>query len=55
MRPLQPRHPTHGNVRSAGIEGYKGGVSMMRAAFPDLFLDVQDIVAEADRTRFVTH
>ena len=38
-----------------GIEGYKGGVSMMRAAFPDLFLDVQDIVAEADRTRFATH
>lgn len=32
-----------------GIEGYKGGVSMMRAAFRDLVLDVQDIVAEADR------
>jgi predicted ester cyclase len=32
-----------------GIEGYKGGVSMMRAAFPDLVLDVGDVIAESDR------
>jgi len=32
-----------------GIEGYKGRVSMMRAAFPDLVCDVQDLIAEADR------
>jgi steroid delta-isomerase-like uncharacterized protein len=32
-----------------GIEGYKVGVSMMRAAFPDLFLDVQDVIAEGDQ------
>jgi steroid delta-isomerase-like uncharacterized protein len=32
-----------------GIEAYKGRVSMMRAAFPDLVCDVQDLIAEADR------
>jgi steroid delta-isomerase-like uncharacterized protein len=32
-----------------GIEGYKGGLLMMRAAFPDLFLDVHDMIAEGDR------
>jgi steroid delta-isomerase-like uncharacterized protein len=32
-----------------GIEGYKGGVLMMRAAFPDLVLDVHDVIAEDDR------
>lgn len=32
-----------------GIDGYKGGVAMMRAAFPDLSLDVHDIITEGDR------
>lgn len=32
-----------------GVDGYKGGIVMMRAAFPDLFLDVYDIIAEGDR------
>jgi steroid delta-isomerase-like uncharacterized protein len=32
-----------------GIDGYKSGVSMMRAAFPDLFLDVRDVLADGDR------
>ena len=32
-----------------GIEGYKGRVSMMRAAFPDLVLDIDELIAEGDR------
>jgi steroid delta-isomerase-like uncharacterized protein len=32
-----------------GIDGYKGGVMMLRAAFPDLSLDLHDIIAEEDR------
>jgi steroid delta-isomerase-like uncharacterized protein len=43
----QEHNPRPG--QEPGIEGYKGGVSMMRNAFPDLFLDIQDIIAEGDR------
>jgi steroid delta-isomerase-like uncharacterized protein len=32
-----------------GVDGYKGGIVMMRAAFPDLFLEVHDTIAEGDR------
>lgn len=35
--------------QDVGIDGYKGGVVMMRSAFPDLHLDVQDVIAEGDR------
>ena len=35
--------------QDVGIDGYKGGVAMMRSAFPDLHLDLQDIIAEGDR------
>jgi steroid delta-isomerase-like uncharacterized protein len=40
-----------------GIDGYKGGVTMMRSAFPDLRLDVQDVLAERDRValRYTLH
>ena len=43
----QEHNPRPG--QETGIEGYKGGISMLRAAFPDLFLDLQDIIAEGDR------
>lgn len=43
----QDHNPRPG--QEPGIEGYKGGVSMMRSAFPDLSLDIEDIVAERDR------
>ena len=43
----QEHNPRPG--QQPGIAGYKGGVVMMRAAFPDLFLDVHDLVAEGDR------
>jgi steroid delta-isomerase-like uncharacterized protein len=32
-----------------GIDGYKGGILMLRAAFPDLSLDLRDVIAEGDR------
>ena len=35
--------------QDVGIDGYKGGVGMMRSAFPDLHLDLQDVIAEGDR------
>jgi steroid delta-isomerase-like uncharacterized protein len=40
-----------------GIDGYKGGVTMMRTAFPDLHLDLQEIIAEGDRVaiRYTLH
>ena len=43
--------------QDVGIDGYKGGVAMMRSAFPDLHLDLQDIVAEGDRVaiRYTLH
>ena len=44
----QEHNPRPG--QELGIEGYKGGVLMMRAAFPDLLLDLHDIIAENDRT-----
>lgn len=39
------------------IDRYKSGVTMMRAAFPDLHLDLQDIIAEGDRVaiRYTLH
>ena len=43
----QEHNPRPG--QEPGIDGYKGGVVMMRAAFPDLSLDVHDIIAEGDR------
>ena len=43
----QEHNPRPG--QEPGIAGYKGGVEMMRAAFPDLSLDVRDIIAEGDR------
>ena len=43
----QEHNPRPG--QEPGIEGYKGGVLMMRTAFPDLFLDVHDVIAEDDR------
>lgn len=43
----QEHNPRPG--QETGIEGYKGGISMLRAAFPDLSLDLQDIVADGDR------
>jgi predicted ester cyclase len=43
----QEHNPRPG--QEPGIEGYKSGVLMMRAAFPDLFLDVHDVIAEDDR------
>jgi steroid delta-isomerase-like uncharacterized protein len=36
--------------QEAGIDGYKGGILMLRAAFPDLRLELQEILAEGDRT-----
>lgn len=43
--------------QEVGIDGYKSGVSMMRTAFPDLHLDLQDIIAEGDRVaiRYTLH
>ena len=38
----QEHNPRPG--QEPGIDGYKGGVVMMRAAFPDLSLDVHDII-----------
>ncbi|HUA05150.1 MAG TPA: ester cyclase [Solirubrobacteraceae bacterium] len=40
-----------------GIEGYKGGILMLRAAFPDLRLELHEILAEGDRTavRYTLH
>ncbi|HTP18046.1 MAG TPA: ester cyclase [Solirubrobacteraceae bacterium] len=43
--------------QATGIEGYKGGITMLRTAFPDLSLDLQEILAEGDRTavRYTLH
>jgi steroid delta-isomerase-like uncharacterized protein len=43
--------------QEAGIDGYKSGVAMMRSAFPDLRLDLQDVIAEDDRVaiRYTLH
>jgi steroid delta-isomerase-like uncharacterized protein len=43
--------------QDVGIDGYKGGVTMMRTAFPDLHLDLQDLIAEGDRValRYTLH
>jgi steroid delta-isomerase-like uncharacterized protein len=51
----QEHNPRPG--QQLGIDGYKGGITMMRAAFPDLFLDLQDIVTEGDRiaVRYTLH
>ncbi|HUA72181.1 MAG TPA: ester cyclase [Solirubrobacteraceae bacterium] len=40
-----------------GIDGYKGGILMLRAAFPDLRLEVHDMIAEGERTavRYTLH
>jgi len=35
--------------QDVGLEGYKAGVAMMRSAFPDLRLDLHDVIAEGDR------
>lgn len=43
----QEHNPRPG--QELGIDGYKRGILMTRAAFPDLFLDVHDIIAEDDR------
>jgi steroid delta-isomerase-like uncharacterized protein len=43
----QEHNPRPG--QEPGIDGYRAGVVMMRAAFPDLFLDVYDTIAEGDR------
>ena len=42
----EEHNPRPGQER--GIDGYKSGVSMLRAAFPDLRLAVLDVVAEGD-------
>jgi steroid delta-isomerase-like uncharacterized protein len=43
--------------QDVGIDGYKAGVAMMRSAFPDLHLDLQDVIAEGDRVaiRYTLH
>jgi predicted ester cyclase len=38
-----------GPEQEPGIAGYKGNVLRTRAAFPDLLIDVHDIIAEDDR------
>lgn len=38
-----------GPEQEPGIAGYKGNILRARAAFPDLFLDVHEILAEDDR------
>ena len=38
---------TEGEVR--GLEAFKGVVSMYRAAFPDLRVPIEDLIAEGDR------
>jgi steroid delta-isomerase-like uncharacterized protein len=43
----QEHNPRPG--QEPGIDGYKGGVAMLRTAFPDLSLDVHDVIAEGDR------
>jgi steroid delta-isomerase-like uncharacterized protein len=35
--------------QEVGLDGYKSGVTMMRSAFPDLHLDLHDVIAEGDR------
>lgn len=34
---------------AAGVDGLKRGMLMLRRSFPDLHLDVQDVIAEGDR------
>jgi steroid delta-isomerase-like uncharacterized protein len=43
--------------QDVGLDGYKAGVTMMRSAFPDLRLDLQDVIAEGDRValRYTLH
>ena len=43
--------------QETGIDGYKGGIRMLRAAFPDLHLELQELLAEGDRTavRYTLH
>jgi steroid delta-isomerase-like uncharacterized protein len=36
----------------AGVEGYKRGVAALRAAFPDLHLALEDLVAAGDKVAF---
>lgn len=43
----QEHNPRPG--QEPGMDGYRAGVVMMRAAFPDLVLDVHDTIAEGDR------
>jgi len=40
-----------------GIDGYKGGILMLRTAFPDLRLEVHELIAEGDRVavRYTLH
>jgi steroid delta-isomerase-like uncharacterized protein len=43
--------------QETGIDGYKGGITMLRAAFPDLSLELHEVLAEGDRTavRYTLH
>jgi steroid delta-isomerase-like uncharacterized protein len=43
--------------QETGIEGYKGGITMLRSAFPDPSLELHEILAEGDRTavRYTLH
>ena len=40
-----------------GIDGYKGGITMLRVAFPDLSLELHELPAKGDRTavRYTLH
>lgn len=39
----------HGNPDGSGIEGFKRFVQGLSAAFPDLTITVEDLIAEADK------
>lgn len=50
-------HSTVPEMETRGIEGYKQFYRMLRAAFPDLHIDIEEQIAEGDKvvTRFTAH
>jgi steroid delta-isomerase-like uncharacterized protein len=39
----------HGNPAGSGLDGFKKFVAMLAAAFPDLQVVIEDMIAEADK------
>ena len=52
---VAPEYVDHQGQRTSGLDGFTAMAAALRAAFPDLRVDIEDLVADGDRVAVRLH